>query len=209
MAAMKALGVTAVRVNDFQNDSLKVDQVAGRVDFWTRRNDPGLDLAGVAGKQDFHYHPDHGAIYQALRDANFARTRWYMVYQQGNLFAAYTASRRIDVRDLCNQKRKALREYAYVNHAQKRYGVAWNYSTPALLDGAYRDCAEYELTDHDTPGDQIDMRKIPIPDPIEILNAATVAKLPEAPVTNLQIKELTAPPIPGVGARGSNVGSGN
>jgi LmbE family N-acetylglucosaminyl deacetylase len=151
--AIQRLGVTAVHVNDYTDGSLTAEQVGRRISFWTAQGIPGLQLSGTAGKQDYDLHPDHNAVYQALKDADQPGTRWFMVYQNRNDHAARSISAKRKLpSDICAAKRQALLSYRTYDPGHQRYAVGWLHSTGDLFDGAYARCIEYNVTDHASVG---------------------------------------------------------
>jgi hypothetical protein len=108
MAAMQALGVDGVTVNNFGDKTLltiggsacptdpsQAVPVAGkvpqRIQFWTGMNGTGnitgcLSLRGTVGYEDGDQsgqpicHADHLAVRLALQSAGYADTKWYAVY---------------------------------------------------------------------------------------------------------------------------------
>jgi LmbE family N-acetylglucosaminyl deacetylase len=153
--ALQRLGVTAVHVNDNQDGALTAAQVRERTRFWTDRKDPGLALTGTAGKQDYNHHPDHMAVYKGLVDTKWPNTTWLMVYQNRNPKAGSSKSGKTQLEgELCNAKRNALRSYRLVDPERGRLGIGWLHSTGDLFDGAYANCVEYTVDDHNVDGEE-------------------------------------------------------
>ncbi|HEX3553836.1 MAG TPA: PIG-L family deacetylase [Thermoanaerobaculia bacterium] len=107
MAAMQALGVDGVTVNNFGDKTLltiggsscpgdpsqavpDATKVPQRVQFWTGMNGTSniigcLSLRGTAGYEDgISCHADHLAVRLALKNANYGDTKWYAVYEHSD-----------------------------------------------------------------------------------------------------------------------------
>jgi LmbE family N-acetylglucosaminyl deacetylase len=146
--ACRRLGVTGVRINSFHDGSLTEAQAKTRVDFWMKRNDPGLSFVTTAGPQDPPAHPDHISAFHAVRDAHLPATSFRAVYAFDSLPVVRELGNKFITQNLgesCDSKRDALQAYAVENHAIGRYAIGWKNSVGGLFDEASRGCDEYEL----------------------------------------------------------------
>jgi LmbE family N-acetylglucosaminyl deacetylase len=145
--AMGRLGVQAVRVHDDRDGSLKMEQVSERIGFWKRNAGPGLSVAGPAGHEDQTFHPDHGAVSDAIVASSVNDSMRAMVYRFRSARSTRSSlPERVSLSEpVCRAKRDALQAYQLWSPEEGRYSVG-TYSTPELFREAAADCAEYRIS---------------------------------------------------------------
>jgi hypothetical protein len=139
--------------------------VTGRVNFWLSRGLSGLSLRGTSGEGEYTCHPDHYPVYLALKNANYADTKYYQVYRvrDPNRNAATSVNWRGQTVSLTREntnpycgtpgatdcsyasnrgsgKRAGLSAYNIQCSVDGFYAFGWQHSTGDLFDGYNNDC---------------------------------------------------------------------
>lgn len=146
LEAAEKLGVDGVFVSDFGDGNLTTTEVAGRISFWTTRNDMGLSLKGTVGSQDPRSeggaaHADHQAVWDALNASGHSDVRGYLVYHHGVGAGTFSSSVMLSANQ-CGKKQNAIASYKVWSPNAGRYAIGYH-STPDLFDNAGESCLEY------------------------------------------------------------------